>query len=527
MQVAELFITLGIKGSDKTIQAFAQVEKGIKDTAGMAIEAKAALLGAGYALEQFFAKSGAQGTSLSNFNALIGEGTQILQKYQYAAKGVGVSNEEMESTFKSMSQIAAKQRLGIATPSMFGVVARETGGWTGPELQQAEQHPELMFQKVAEAMRRVGDVGTRMLIAKAYGLSDNIAAGINKGIFRPENMAAQKPNIYSEKEVESLNKANIAWIRLNDVIEKAVGHFNAAHGQQLERGFEVIVNGVMKLVTAVELLAERTHFFDYLGQSISWLAKEIDSVSLGSISKEVDSVAGKINAFAGYVKSLNLKSGFGTEMVAMLAPAEEALKNTINLVKTLFSLLSDDKHTVTVFDAISNTLKAFTLGLNTVIDMINNLALVANYELETPEQQKKDVKGREASESQGAFMKFLGLDFISMFKKETAEKPVNLGVGFGGGLKPEQSAKLQEMISGWTSWIKSIGSPNVPSGAAAAVPPQTPLPAQTKQTTQNVNVNNNIHMTPAEGVTANQVADAIDRNHRNAFRQLDSQVQWS
>ncbi len=563
MQVAELFITLGIKGSDKTIQAFAQVEKGIKDTAGMAIEAKAALLGAGYALEQFFAKSGAQGTSLSNFNALIGEGTQILQRYQYAARQVGVSNEEMEGTFKNMSQIAAKQRLGIATPSMFGVVARETGGWTGRELQQAEQHPELMLQKIQQAWDRIGDVGTKMLVGKAYGLSDNIMAGMAKGIFRPENMAQQRPDVYSEKEVEALNKSNIAWSNLNAHIEKAIGHFNAAHGGQLVRDFTILTDVVMKLAEALVQLAERAHVFDYLQQAFTWLEHAVNRISFKDVQSGIKEVGGDIDRVVAVISGIKERTHFSIDMTGV----QEAIRNTIALLNKLFSLLDSANGKTTAFDVLANAINALAAGINAVVAIISNLASVTLYQLETPAEQKKDVKGQEASKNQSDFLHAMFGDtftnFFTSFAKAISGAPAAVsGYNDKGEAVIRKNASdaavaehqtktivektdraIQSVPDPIKDWVSNLINkqpaattaptnvtplpPNVPQGAAVATPTVTAPSQQTKQTTQNLNVNQNINLTPAEGVTAQQVADAVDRNNRNAFRQLDSQVQWS
>src|ERR1700744_4238817 len=105
MDIGSLFLNLGIKGSEKTVGALTDVKKGLGELGSMSLEAKAGIVAAMYALEQLFATSGKAGTDLTNFNAITGESVKTLQQYQYAARQVGVSNQEVEGSFKTLQSV--------------------------------------------------------------------------------------------------------------------------------------------------------------------------------------------------------------------------------------------------------------------------------------------------------------------------------------------------------------------------------------------------------------------------------------
>lgn len=264
MKIGELFLDLGIKGTDKTLNSIVGVKKGLSDTASMSLEAKAAIIGTMYALERLFATSGKAGTTLTNFNALTGESVQTLQKYQYAGRQVGISNEETANSFKTLQTAMTKTMLGQGNPSGLARVSLLTGGITQKDIQDYMKNPELLIQRLEQYAAKEKDIGLRNETLKSFGLGDNFISGLSRNAFRPD--ALNKAPTYSDKEVSQLDKANIAWSNLGTKIEMAVGHFNARHGVELVNDFSKITTQVVKLAEAFTRLAEKIHLFDGIGK---------------------------------------------------------------------------------------------------------------------------------------------------------------------------------------------------------------------------------------------------------------------
>lgn len=267
MEIANLFINLGIKGDSKTVGALNSVQKGMKETASLSLEAKAAIIGAMYALERLFATSGKQGTDLTNFNALLGMSTQTLQKYQYAARQVGISNDEVSGTFKKLSDISTNILLGKGAPEGMARIAQVTRMQVG-ELQQilsqaSKGNAEPLFKVLDQYSKAEKDIGLRNKNLKDF-VSDNMISGMARNAFRPEILA--KAPTYSDDEIAKLDKANIAWSNIGTKIEMAVGHFNAAHGGDLVKDFSELTDKVIKLAEALEHLAEKAKIFDLLNK---------------------------------------------------------------------------------------------------------------------------------------------------------------------------------------------------------------------------------------------------------------------
>lgn len=325
--VGELFVGLGVKGSEKTLGAISGVRQGLKDTASTSLETKAAILGAMYALQRLFSTSGQAGTNLTNFNAVTGVTMETLQRYQYVARSVGSSNEVMAGTFKSIQSVMTDISTGKGLPADFGRVASKLkGGLTSSDVQKYKINPELFLQRLQdEYLPNEPDKGWAQKALTSFGVGDsNIQAGLFRKKFT-QDMLNRAPT-YSDREVKALDTANIAWSNLGTKIEMAVGHFNAKHGVQLVQDISKITDQVLKLVEAFTKLAEKLKLFELAGKSFEgWemilkgITAAIDSKngaepsqgSIGNLEKNIDEKRNGLG-IAERIRDAILSGGTGT-----------------------------------------------------------------------------------------------------------------------------------------------------------------------------------------------------------------------
>lgn len=267
MNIAELFVNLGIKGADKTVSALGSVKKGLGEVSSMSLEAKAGILAAMYGLERMAAVSGATGTGLTNFAALTGLSAKTLQQWQYAARQAGVSGEELTGSLKAVQNSMINMLLGKGAPEGLGIVSKAVG--FDPKKARDSFYVMEQLQKAAQALPK--DVGNQVL--KSFGISEGTVAAMRRNAFNPDIMS--KAPMYGDNEIASLNKSNIAWSNLGNKIEMAFGHFNAKHGQQLVSDISKIVDEVMKFVEALNTLAEKLKIFEVIGEVFDGLTKSM------------------------------------------------------------------------------------------------------------------------------------------------------------------------------------------------------------------------------------------------------------
>lgn len=256
----------------------------------MSLEAKAAIIGAMYALQRLFSASGQRGTDLANFNSLLGVSTKTLQEYQYAARQVGVSNQEVEGSFKAIQGAMTKTLMGEGAPKGLDWVAKLTGGISPEDIENFAKQPQLLIQRLQEYAQKETNVGLRNETLKSFGIGDNMIAALTRNAFTPEVMS--KAPTYSDSEVNALDKANIAWSNLGNKIEMAVGRFNAMHGGQLVKDISMITDKVLGLTEAFIKLADKLKIFQLIGKSFEGWGMIFDSLS-GGVDALNDPVKGK------------------------------------------------------------------------------------------------------------------------------------------------------------------------------------------------------------------------------------------
>lgn len=300
MNVGELFVKLGIKGGDKTLSTLQANQKAFKGTASMALEAKAAIFGAIYALQSLFRTSNTAGSDLQNFNSTLGVSAQTLQRYQYAARQVGVDNKAVEASFRGLQATMTKTLMGEGAPKGLARVAQLTGDLTPDDLMEFSKAPEKLLQRLQEYASKEKDAGFRTEVLKSFGLGDDMVAALNRQAFRPEVL--NKAPTYSDKEIGALDKANVAWSNLGNKIEMAIGRFNAKYGVDIVKGISDITDQVMKLADALMLLSEKLKLFETLKDVI-------DAITFvtGAGATTVDIAGGKAPSPEKY-KKMNRES---------------------------------------------------------------------------------------------------------------------------------------------------------------------------------------------------------------------------
>ena len=317
MKIAELFVDLGIVGSEKTIGALQSTQTGLQKTSSLGLEAKAAILGAMYAIERLFSISNKTGTALVNFNAVTGVGAEILQRYQYAARQVGVSNEEVAQSFGQLQSAMVKTLMGQPAPAGLARVALVTGLDLQPDdLKKFAEQPHLLIQRLQDYAQKETNVALRNETLKSFGMSDQMIAAMARNAFRPEVL--KKAPIYSKDELKNLNEANKAWANLNNTIEMTIGRFNAKYGGKLAKDIEGIVAAFSGLAESFMKLEESVGIFDKISESMKGWKLLLEEVNTLLNSKSQDTMNEYFTNFKNWImdivsngKTLDLKEIMG------------------------------------------------------------------------------------------------------------------------------------------------------------------------------------------------------------------------
>jgi len=296
--IGEFFVNLGIKGSEKTLGALTSVKSGIKGLADTSLETKAAILATVYALERLMSSSAKTGTSIENFSALTGVSGKTLQQYQYAASQVGISNEEMAGSFKSVQNVMTAMRFGKGAPEGMALLQGKLGA--NFDINRAKTDTEYMMKKLQEYANLEKDVSQRNLVMKSFGVGEGVIAGMARNAFRPDVLT--KAPVFSPKETAALDKVNAGFARLSNTVQMMVGHFTALHGGKLIQDLTTVTEQVFKLINAFMKLADAIHLFEGIAKVFDGWAKIFESLT-GGVTEVTDALKSpdKTKAIQGQV----------------------------------------------------------------------------------------------------------------------------------------------------------------------------------------------------------------------------------
>jgi hypothetical protein len=265
MTIAELFVELSVKGSDKTVNAFKSVKTSLGEVKSMSLEAKAAILAAVYGLERMMSQGAQTGTNLTNFTALTNLSAKSLQQWKWAAQQAGVQGEEFTGSLKSVQDNVSKMLAGGGAPKGLGLIANSVG--IDPKKLQDTFYMMEKFQEFAQ--KNKSTLATDAL--KSMGLSEGVIAGMRRNVFTQDNF--KKAPIYGDGEIKQLDKVKTAYANLGTNIEMAFGRFTAKHGLQIVTDLTKITKAVLDLADAMMKLGAKLKVFEGFTASIDGITK--------------------------------------------------------------------------------------------------------------------------------------------------------------------------------------------------------------------------------------------------------------
>lgn len=260
MQIAELFVSLGIKNADKTISALTQVQTNLGKVASTSLEVKAAILGAMYALEHLMSESTSRATSISNFSTLVGLSTKELQQWQYAANQGGESNEQFAASFKAVQDKLALLKLSQSEPEGLKFLVSVIPDFDIKRATEDGKYMWLEMQKYLQLSKSPIDIQNKM--ASSFGYGNDAIIAMRRNAFNETNF--KKAPLYNDNEINNLYKIGIAWDNLNRKIQMFIGHLNAKYGMQLITDINLLLKDVLKLIDAFALLAKKLELFKWV-----------------------------------------------------------------------------------------------------------------------------------------------------------------------------------------------------------------------------------------------------------------------
>ncbi len=421
MNIAQLFVNLGIKGGNQTLGTLGKTKSLLGEASSNALLLKGSLIGAFYGLQNLLSASGQTGTNLLNFSKATGVSAKTLQQYQYAAKQAGLANEELSSSLLNLQSTATKTLSNQGAPTGTGHIAEvlaragDEDAMTTASFEQYMRSPDLLLQKLQKYVR----AGLQQGVAKgfmneqlkSFGLSQNMIEALHRDIFQPDVL--NKAPVYSESQIAALDRARAMWDNLGNTIERVVGNFNSRHGGQLVGDLSKVVIAMGKIADEAAKISNKLGVFTKISEAATIISDGLKGASesmgkIGDVVTTIDNLlSGKINITEEFEKKKNeFKNMTPTEA---LSKSTEVLKQFLK-----------DRFDIQDADGVSDFIKKNHPGLKKIRafrDMVspkvdaasdkgtvnNNQNVTINQNFQHPGTNAKQLGSSTVSGVKGAF----------------------------------------------------------------------------------------------------------------------------
>lgn len=243
MTIAELFVKIGVQGTEAAAKGLGNIKGGLADIASSSLAAKAAVAGVIIGLERLTGFASQVGMDLYKFNVTTGLSTQELQKWQYALMKVDVSGDEVASTIAHIQASMTDMRLGKGAPEGFAQFADAVA------LDQDRVDDTFYVLSKWEEFLKNAPASVGNQIAKTAGFTENMIQGMR--VVNRERDKLSKSKSINDDEIKNLVKINSAWKDFWFSLKTMGVKFIALEGlgavKELADAFGVIISAIQGL----------------------------------------------------------------------------------------------------------------------------------------------------------------------------------------------------------------------------------------------------------------------------------------
>lgn len=272
LNIADLFVSLGIKGSEKTLGALKETKKNFTEVGTSALEMKVAAVAAFYSIEQFMSAAGTNATRLTNLSLLIDTATDSIQRYDYATRQAGIANGVFEATLPAIQQGMLNTQIGHGTPEGLAWLAK-TIQLDQSFIDRAKKDPTTLIDALQKMYNDPKmDLALKNKIATSFQ-AGGLAPAFLRNEYNSKTLGAAP--ILSKSEIAANDAQRAAWGNLENRVEIKMSKFIAKDGKSIIGSVEALANAFLHLADAMSNLDSRFHILKKFSVMVDILAANI------------------------------------------------------------------------------------------------------------------------------------------------------------------------------------------------------------------------------------------------------------
>lgn len=274
--VGELFVKIGVKGSEQANRSLRETKGGLTNIAQEGWKAKIAIMAAIAAIEKMFSSSAKMGTSLMLTSTALGLDAKKLGDLQFAMSRAGMSASDTNAALSSLSKTFADIALNKIPPDMF-IPLKELAGIDIADMTDPSKLPAVL-----DKLWKLSKTGNMPILTQFFQ-----GAGINEQFVSALRLLEKPPSSYKDpfnfgKSAKDLMRIDVKLDDLQRRFNDISKNFTLKFGDKLLPAIERLAAVLDKLLTLVYKLDSLVGFFskvsDFAGFITDALSQKVEAI---------------------------------------------------------------------------------------------------------------------------------------------------------------------------------------------------------------------------------------------------------
>jgi hypothetical protein len=312
MKAGELFVEIGLTGTDKVNNAIKDLDKGLKEIVDSGLAAKVAIAGVVFGIERIINFAATRGMDLKSFNILSGFSTQTVQQLALAGREIGVSAESVQGGILSLKSALSGILVGqIPAGLQYALKGVAFDSYT------LATNTEYALRKLFEARNTLTKYERYQFLRPLVG--DELFKILETKKW--EDIQKLVPRL-STQEISELAKYKGQWAGLFEDFELFAGKEFLPIGRETLNALQTVFDGVHSIYDVVKQL---TQSIPLLKEGLIGLAAAL-LVEFAPVTAAIAGIIYLINYFKD-LKDMNVFSDIGNASQSFSDKLQEFLLN--------------------------------------------------------------------------------------------------------------------------------------------------------------------------------------------------------
>lgn len=252
MNLADLFVTLGVKGAGKANSDLKKTQDNIVGLSKKSLAAIGALAGVSFGLAAIYNRAMATGIGITKFSNYMGKSSDELQRWQYLAKSFKVTSAEIEGAFKNLSATSAEFNLTGTLAPELQKVSEIVGGLDLTRLDDATY----MFENFRKVLKS-GALPRNVLNRLVEGFVGEGVVGMLASDKPLDPSSVPRSAIMSDASGRGLTNLSASFDKFGAKLEVALSKVANEFGPGLIRALDKAIPTIVTLTAEITKLITR------------------------------------------------------------------------------------------------------------------------------------------------------------------------------------------------------------------------------------------------------------------------------